>query len=68
MYSSVLRVAVRSFAEVAAKPAAQGATKAASGSEDPIKKIFLNKLSDYASKKPKDYDAKQLAEAMKNKK
>ena len=63
MYSSLLRLSLRSFAEAA--PKATSNTSAAV--EDPIKKILLGKLKEYASKKPKDYDAKQLAEALKKK-
>ena len=55
----VRRVAARTFSE-AAKPKAPV-------SEDPIKKIFAKSLSDYAAKKPKDFDAKALADAIKNK-
>ncbi len=63
MFSALSRIAIRSFAEAAPK----AATPSAQAAEDPIKKIFLNKLQEYAKKKPKDFDAKQLAEALKKK-
>ena len=60
------RIVLRTFAEVAPKAAA-APTSAAPAVEDPIKKLFIAKLKDYAAKKPKDFDAKQLAEALKKK-
>eukprot|EP00047_Mylnosiga_fluctuans_P001826 m.222064 g.222064 ORF g.222064 m.222064 type:complete len:64 (-) comp10703_c0_seq1:78-269(-) len=62
MFSSAVRVAVRSLSNDASKAASKAAAES-----DPIKKILLNKLKEYASKKPKDFDAKQLAEALKKK-
>ncbi len=65
LFGRVFVVASRTFA-AEAKPAA-AAAGAASGTEDQVKKVIISKLKEYAAKKPKDYDAKQLAEALKKK-